>query len=315
METKNCDYQTIQKVSVIVLSYNNFSLLERCIKSIAQQSYSNCEIIFSDDGSKNLNIAQVQDNINSIVKDRMEVKYNFNSENKGTVKSFNIAIDLSSGELIVPLAIDDYFADENSIEHIVNYFNANRVLLGTSYVCEKKDNKISIRPNKNELHTLRDSKSAINAMIRHGLFFRGACTYYHRDVFKLYGKFDETYRLYEDIPFLYKYLKENNTVAIVPYICTIYSKEGISSKKIPPLALRDDRIRFYKRIADENVRNKRWIDYAIYRNVNPNGKIKKILYYSDIIIAKMIYSLFFKRKELVVTSENDMKKRISEING
>ena len=48
------------KVSVIVLTYNNFKNIEENLKSISDQDFDDYEVIISDDGSENFDGKRIE---------------------------------------------------------------------------------------------------------------------------------------------------------------------------------------------------------------------------------------------------------------
>ncbi|HFI0021633.1 TPA: glycosyltransferase family 2 protein [Streptococcus suis] len=92
-------------ISVIVPVYNNESYIERCIKSIINQTFKDLEVVIIDDGStdKSLDICKQL----SLLDSRVKV-YSF--ENHGVSWARNKGIELSQGEYIVFCDSDDYMA-------------------------------------------------------------------------------------------------------------------------------------------------------------------------------------------------------------
>lgn len=89
-------------ISVIVPVYNSELYIERCIKSIVTQSYSNLEIILVDDGSK--------DNSLHICKEYCEIDSRIivlHQENKGVSAARNIGLNAATGQYITFVDSDD----------------------------------------------------------------------------------------------------------------------------------------------------------------------------------------------------------------
>ena len=94
------------KASVIVVNFNNSKYIERCIKSLKEQSYKNLEIIFVDDHST--------DNSISVIKKFKKIKILKTSKktNYGSLNQINACkkgISKSQGKIIFFLDSDDYF--------------------------------------------------------------------------------------------------------------------------------------------------------------------------------------------------------------
>ena len=93
-------------ISIIIPTYNQEKFLERCLKSISEQTYKNFEILVIDNSST--------DNTKSIIKkfSHLPLKYLLN-ENKGMIaQSRNIGIKQSNGSIIAFIDSDDYWNTE-----------------------------------------------------------------------------------------------------------------------------------------------------------------------------------------------------------
>lgn len=90
----------VNKVSVIITTYNSESYIDNCIKSILNQTVNNIEIIVVDDAS--------QDNTVRLLKKHSTIKIVELSENKGTYNARNIGIKHSTGEFITFQDSDDW---------------------------------------------------------------------------------------------------------------------------------------------------------------------------------------------------------------
>ena len=115
MQTKN------PLVTIVVLTYHKFEGIKQNLESIAKQAYPNIEVIIQDDGSPNFN----RDNLEMMCKDILKKEtwvVHQNEKNMGTVRSFNTAVNMASGEFIFPLSQDDQFYDETAVENIVRFF-------------------------------------------------------------------------------------------------------------------------------------------------------------------------------------------------
>lgn len=97
------------KVSVIIPTYNRSAYLKLAIESILNQSYTNFEIIITDNAST--------DDTETVVKafNSDKIKFFKNLENYGVVRNHNIAIEKSSGQYI-HIFSDDDLMEQNSLE-------------------------------------------------------------------------------------------------------------------------------------------------------------------------------------------------------
>ena len=113
-------------VSVIIPNYNYGRYLKQCLESVLNQTYSNLEIIFVDDGSSD-NSVEVAIQYESKVKLILQ-------NNLGVNAARNTGIRYAAGEFIAICDSDDYWL-ENKIEEQIKLFfnNPNLVLVYCSY--------------------------------------------------------------------------------------------------------------------------------------------------------------------------------------
>ena len=92
-----------EKISIVVPVYNTSKFLDKCIKSILNQTYKNLEIIIVNDGS-------TDDSLNKIkeyekIDERIII---IDKKNGGLSSARNIGIKNSSGEYILNVDSDDW---------------------------------------------------------------------------------------------------------------------------------------------------------------------------------------------------------------
>ena len=102
------------KISVIVTIYNMEKYLDKCIKSILNQTYKNLEIILVNDGStdKSLDICLKYYEIDK----RIIV---LNNPNEGVVKVRLAGIKRATGDYITFVDADDWL-DSNAYEQVMD---------------------------------------------------------------------------------------------------------------------------------------------------------------------------------------------------
>ncbi|MES2648331.1 MAG: glycosyltransferase family 2 protein [Bacteroidota bacterium] len=107
-------------VSIGVPSYNRKQTLERTIDCLINQTYTNLEIIISDNCSSNYNV------------DEIFTKYAFDNRikfykqdfNQGAIFNFNFVLEKATGDFFMRLADDDWI-DANYIESCVTFLIRN----------------------------------------------------------------------------------------------------------------------------------------------------------------------------------------------
>jgi glycosyltransferase involved in cell wall biosynthesis len=107
------------KVSVLVVNYNNSIYLDRCIKSIQKQSYKDIEIIVVDDNSSD-NSLEILAKFKKIILIQNKKKSNIGSYNQ--LNAYKNAFLKARGDIIFFLDSDDFFK-ENKISTLIKILN------------------------------------------------------------------------------------------------------------------------------------------------------------------------------------------------
>lgn len=100
------DDKELPLVSIVVLTYNQEKFIGEALAGVASQDYPNLEIIISDDNS-NDNTRNIIEEFRSNYSGPHKIIYNYNRENLGLIRHFNIVMSMVSGEYIVLAAGDD----------------------------------------------------------------------------------------------------------------------------------------------------------------------------------------------------------------
>jgi glycosyltransferase involved in cell wall biosynthesis len=91
------------KVSVVMASYNHAAFVRQSVESVLAQSFSDFELVITDDGS----VDGTSDVLRGFSDSRIHL--NVFSKNRGAVDALNDAITRSCGEYVAVLNSDDYF--------------------------------------------------------------------------------------------------------------------------------------------------------------------------------------------------------------
>ena len=92
------------KISVIVPVYNTEKYIEKCLKSLDDQTMKDFEVVIVNDGSKDESERAIK---NYMRRTRMNIKY-LKKENGGLASARNYGVERASGEYISFLDSDDY---------------------------------------------------------------------------------------------------------------------------------------------------------------------------------------------------------------
>ena len=205
-------------VSVIVASYNNASYLDDMIQSVLQQTYSNWELIITDDVSL--------DNSNKVVEKYLideRIKFFEHIENKGAGAAFKTCTENTKGEIIVMLGADDALKT-NALEFIVKEYqirpDATMIIGGLEHI----DNNFNLIGKQTIFSGL---PKGVNSILENGyalgwdtfkkdkyLETKGFVEEQKRAVDQdLYFKMEEVGKIYFISECLYLYRQNNNGIS------------------------------------------------------------------------------------------------------
>lgn len=155
------------KISIIIPVYNSEKYLDRCLKSIVEQSYDAFEIILVDDGSKD-NSPAICDKWNEIDA-RVKV---IHKKNGGTSSARNVGLDAVRGEYVTFMDNDDYWDDPNCLSKVMACLDETKadVLMHECKVYWIDDDAITLYPNKcrRENVAFKPAKEALGHIISSG---------------------------------------------------------------------------------------------------------------------------------------------------
>jgi glycosyltransferase involved in cell wall biosynthesis len=101
--------------SIIIPTYNSAKTLEVSLQSIANQTFSNLEVIVMDGASTDRTVAIAQEYVSSIP--RMQI---YSEKDNGIYDAMNKAIAKATGEWLFFMGSDDSFYAETVLEQIAN---------------------------------------------------------------------------------------------------------------------------------------------------------------------------------------------------
>lgn len=192
------------KVTIIVPVYNAEKYLEKCIKSLINQTYNNLEIILIDDGSldRSWNIC------NKFAKKDTRIKA-YHKENGGVSSARNWGLSNSSGKYILFVDSDDWL-ENNMIEILYREIEEQKVDVSIcNFFCnDEKSQKINDKTNNKIISD--DRKEKIKYLFEESLF--GGYLWNKLIRKSIIGDivFDENVKICEDILFLYEIFKKES---------------------------------------------------------------------------------------------------------
>lgn len=198
-------------ISIITVNYNDKLGLERTLKSVQEQTYTNFEHIIIDGGSTDGSKELIEAN-------KTNFSYWVSEPDNGIYNAMNKGVKAAKGEYLYFLNSGDHFEDLNALDkaqaqlgnHDVVYFNISVVGEANSYIktCPKE----------------------LSFMFLHNDLPAHQATFIRKDLFDKYGYYDENLKIVADWKFLILALcKYNASYKYVEDTFSTYYSDGISS--------------------------------------------------------------------------------------
>ena len=208
------------KISVITVCYNSENTIEKTIKSVISQKYTDYEYIVIDGGS-------TDNTINLINKYREHINFYTSEKDDGIYDAVNKGIHKSTGEIISILHSNDIFFSNDTTLKVVNYFNINsslECLIGNTIINKKGSDKILRKYG---------AKSFKKWMLRIGFSPPHLSTFIKKNVYDNYGLYKKEYKIAGDFEFFLRiFLKNKIIYKIVNENYIIMESGGKSSYSI-----------------------------------------------------------------------------------
>lgn len=291
-------------LSIVILCYKNFDGIEETIKRIANQTYQNIELMISDDGSEEFDVALVEE-ILAPFKTRFSYSFvNKNEKNMGTVKHINSLFTKLHGDIILYQGCDDLLYDENVISDVMAYFEqSNAKIVTTQRVLKSKNGSDFVLPEAADAKAIeKGGKELLHHICKKGNVISGCGTFYSKSVFEEYGYFDEDCRLVEDYSFYMKVLHKGEKIHFLPRKALCYAWGGCSTSR-NPMVERDKQIVFQKYIYPMkhtySWSDQRTIEFRFQREKKDNHRLSVglVVKYLDVIIRQMVINLIERKKQ------------------
>ncbi len=200
-------------VSINIITKNRSELLQKTLKSVLKQNYTNWELVLIDDGSTD----ETETMVRSLYPDP-RINYNKNPISLGISKARNQALTLSKGEYIAVLDSDDEWGHEDKLGRQVSFLNENKehLLVGTyAHKIDINGSVIGEIINKEDDESIRISFLKQNQFCHSSVLMRRISEI----------KYDETLRIWEDYD-LFLRLGTQGKLANLPEKLTRYRIHG-----------------------------------------------------------------------------------------
>jgi len=106
------------KISVITVCLNAQEFIEQCMQSVLAQTFNDFEYVIIDGGS-------TDNTVDIIKKYQNKISYWHSQPDRGLADAFNLGVQNSSGQWLLFLNSDDYFASSNALQDMVVHLDKN----------------------------------------------------------------------------------------------------------------------------------------------------------------------------------------------
>jgi len=302
-------------ITVVTATYKKFDRIYETIRSVLEQDYPRIEYIICDDGSPNF----PEDEINAYVKengnDRVDFRIVRQPENVGTVRNLNAGYKTTKGDYVTNVSAGDVFFTRDVVSKLAEVFKKeNASLVATSRLLYSGDYQpLYMLPHYEErklLGKLTTAKSQYKALILNRFYdmASGSALAFSREILEKIGYFDEKYVLWEDGPFITKYLQQGKLCMAYDIISIWYEDGGVSAKgkaAIHPLLKKD--MQNYN--ADERIRHRDMLSSSEKKLLDYQIKLDKTSSKSERI------PLFIRYFPQMMSNRNYVKERNARIAG
>ena len=198
-------------ISIIVPVYNVEQYIDRCIKSVLNQTYRNIEVILVDDGSPDRcgDICDDYKNTDS----RVRVLH---KENGGLSSARNTGMAAAKGKFFCFVDSDDWL-DPNYVQVLYDLITLNDADMAACCFCKAIEGRESPMSSKSD-----DTKIFTENLMFHAITDRDYSGFVCNKLFRACYirdngiRFDERIFNGEDLPFTIEYLKYCNKIAFTP---------------------------------------------------------------------------------------------------
>ena len=122
----------MEEVSVIIIAYNIEQYIEKCIKSVINQTFKEIEILIVNDGSTDKTLSIINE---WALKDK-RIKI-INQVNKGAIEARKAGLDKCNGKYVLFVDGDDWL-ELNAIERLYNEIEQDQadIVVYNSYIVD-----------------------------------------------------------------------------------------------------------------------------------------------------------------------------------
>lgn len=196
------------KISIVTVTYNAVTTLEKTILSVLNQTYKNIEYIIIDGSS-------TDGTVNIIKKYTNRLAFWISEPDKGIYDAMNKSLKIATGDFLIFMGADDYFVNNNVIENVVSKIHDKNIVYYGDVLFRQINLKYKGEFNKYKL--------ALNNICHQSIFYpqRIYTKYNYETKYRLCADYVYNIKLWSKYKF--RYLNE---------LITNYDMTGVSSTNI-----------------------------------------------------------------------------------
>lgn len=269
------------KLSIITVNYNNYSGLEKTIKSVISQNIHEYEYIIIDGNSTDKSKYVIESYKNSI-------DIWVSEPDKGIYNAMNKGVEMAKGEYLLFLNSGDYFYDNQVLAKNIEHVNIFDLIAFDIQEKGQGIDRIKSHPREITFEYLFN-----NTLAHQSVFIK-------RELFKNVGLYDENLRIVSDWKFFINAFVYNRcSYKTVNQPLTVYSLDGISStgegtfirKKEREIILKKEFHLFYNNYKEKAILESN--RFKMLKELESNKFAQKL---NSIFLRTMLY--VFKRKTI-----------------
>ena len=208
------DFEQV-KISIIVAVYNGVKTLQRCIDSVAKQTYQNIELIIMDGGSTDGTVELIQAN-------RDKIAYWESKPDNGIAHAWNKALNKLTGDWFIVLGADDYLNNEN----VLSSFIQSLPECGESLIVYGEVNRVNTKGDVIERND--GAPWSLKRFLSRPMYVCHQSIFCHSSLIEKVGTFDESLRIAIDYDYIFRCLKYTTPYYVEGLVVSDFALGGVS---------------------------------------------------------------------------------------
>lgn len=262
-------------VSIIVVTYNSSKYVLETLESIRKQTYQNIELIITDDCSLDDTLEICNEWVERNKKRFVRTNIITVEKNTGIPSNCNRGVKNSDGPWIKLIAGDDMLLEsciEDNLEYINNNPDANFVVSNLLEINDvgsfvnnykgKKDKEDRIK----FFFNFKTPQQQLKAYARWPVFLNAPTYFIHRQQLSDVDYFDEEYKIFEDMPLIYRVNSNNTFIHFMnkPTVAYRIHDKSISRELSINEARDKEVLAVFKKYREKHLSKFNLIDLSIY---------------------------------------------------